>query len=174
MHIVSWCSSWKTRAAHDPAKWVQIPHHRVLEWVITDNEVWKSSCAFLRQCEQALVIHQHHAKKQLALLHIVYTAGSWPTVHHTATLIALSLGLLFPSLGAKVTTPIIIYTSCCFGSSLWMRKSNTLIIHSVVVFFSSLLVETLEEIWLYCKESLPLVSLEHLFHKVYLNQSRIQ
>jgi len=27
-----------------------------------------------------LVIHQRHAKKQLALLHIVSTAGSWPMV----------------------------------------------------------------------------------------------
>lgn len=44
----------------------------MLEWVITDNEVWKCSCAFLRQCEQALVIHQRHAKKQLAS-HCLYS-----------------------------------------------------------------------------------------------------
>lgn len=45
----------------------------MLEWVITDNEVWKCSCAFLRQCEQALVIHKRHAKKQLAS----YCLSSW-------------------------------------------------------------------------------------------------
>lgn len=110
-------------------------HHRVLGWVITDNEVWKCSHAFLRQREQALVVHQRHAKKQLALLHIVYTAGSWPMVYHIATLIALSLSLLFPWLGVKITTPIIIYSSCYFGSSLCVKKRNTLIIYSVTVFF---------------------------------------
>lgn len=100
------------------------------------------------------MIHQHHAKKQLALLHIVFTAGSWPMVYHTATLIALSLGLLFPSLGAKITTPIIIYTSCYFGGSLCMRRRNTLIF---VLLLSlppppPLLVEGLEEIWPCCTQ----------------------
>lgn len=56
-------------------------------------------------------------------------------VYHTATLIVLSLSLLFPSLGAKITTPIIIYISCYFGSSQCKRKRNTLIIYSVIVFF---------------------------------------
>lgn len=94
-------------------------------------------------------------------------------VYHTATLIVLSLSLLFPSLGAKITTPIIIYSSCYFGSSLCMRKINTLIIYSVIVFFS-LLVEELEKIWPCCKDSLPVVSVEHLFRKVYLNWTFIQ
>lgn len=138
----------------------------------SDNEVWKCSCAFLRQDEQALVVHQRHAKKQSALLHIVHTAGSWPVVYHTETLITLSLSLLFPWLGAKITTPIIIYSSCYFGSSLCMRKRNTNNLFCYYLLFS-LLVEELEEIWPCCKESLPVVSLEHSFHKVYLNWSPI-
>lgn len=99
------------------------------------------------------MIHQRHAKKQLGLLHIVFTAGSWPMVYHTATLIALRLGLLFPSLGAKTTTPIIIYTSCYFVSSLCMRRRNTLIfILLLSLFFFSLLFEELEELWPCCTQ----------------------
>lgn len=81
------------------------------------------------------MIHEDHEKKQLALLHIVFTAGSWPMVHHNATLIALSLGLLFPLLGAKITTPIIIYSSYYFGGSLCMRRRNTVIFILLLSFF---------------------------------------
>lgn len=98
------------------------------------------------------MIHQRHAKKQWALLHIVFTAGSWPMVYHTATLIALSLGLLFPSLGAKITTPIIIYTSCYFSGSLCMKRKNTLLFYLLLSFFFFLLVEELEQIWPCCTQ----------------------
>lgn len=127
-------SSWKTGAAH----------HLANEYKSLIIGCWSESWvimkpvnvhASLRQCKQALVIHQHHAKKQLALLHIVFTAGSWPMVYHTATLIALCLGLLFLSVGAKITTSIIIYTSCYFGGSLCMRRRNTLIFILLLSFF---------------------------------------
>lgn len=123
------------------------------------------------------MIHQRHAKKQLGLLHIVFTAGSWPMVYHTATLIVLRLGLLFPSLGAKTTTPIIIYTSCYFVSSLCMRRRNTLIfilLLSLLFFFHYFLRNWRSSGPAALSGSLPVVSLEPSFHKLYLNWSLSQ
>lgn len=92
------------------------------------------------------MIHQCYAKKQLALLHTVFTAGSWPTV---TTWIALSLGLLFPSLGTKITTATVIYISCYFGSSLH-EEMELFDLYFAIVFFFFLLVEELGKICPYC------------------------
>lgn len=120
------------------------------------------------------MIHQHHTKKQLVLLHIVFTACSWPMVYHTATLIALSLGLPFPPPGAKITTPDIIYTDY-FGYSLCMRRNTLVFILLTWFFFSPYFLRN----WMGSgpaapNRSLPVVLLETSFHKVYLNWSSIQ
>lgn len=114
-------------------------------------------CAFLRQCEQALVIHHCDAKKQLALLHIGFTAGSWPTLYCTAALIAPSLGLLFPSLGAKITTPIVIYTFFIILAAVSAQEGRNMLIFILLLsfsflFFPPLFIKELEETWPCCSQ----------------------
>lgn len=117
--------------------------------------VWASFGDSSTSCKETISIASH----------IVFTAGSWPMVYHTATLIALSLGLLFPSLGAKITTPIIIYTSCYSGSRQCMRGRNTLIFILLLSFFPHYILRNWRRSGPAAPNgSLPGVSLEPSFH----------